>query len=72
MDERWKWMNVNTDEDRRNYRKQRKELKRTTEKAKEQYLENTSKEIMHFHRTDRYDLMCMKTKEIGWKETQGI
>jgi hypothetical protein len=21
---------------------------------------------------ERYDLMCMKTKELGWKETQGI
>ena len=27
---------------------------------------------MLFHRTDRYDLMYMKTKELGWKETQGI
>jgi len=27
---------------------------------------------MEFHRTGRYDLMQMKTKELGWKETQGI
>jgi len=27
---------------------------------------------MEFHRTGRYDLMYMKTKELGWKETQGI
>jgi hypothetical protein len=27
---------------------------------------------MEFQRTGRYDLMYMKTKELGWKETQGI
>ena len=26
---------------------------------------------MEFHRTSRYDLMYVKTKELGWKETQG-
>jgi hypothetical protein len=36
------------------------------------YLENICKEIMEFHRTGHYDLMYMKTKELGWKETQGI
>ena len=50
----------------------RNELKRATEKAKKEYLENTCTEIMEFHRTGRYDLMYMKTKELGWKDTQGI
>ena len=27
---------------------------------------------MEFQRTGRYGLMYMKTKELGWKETQGI
>ena len=27
---------------------------------------------MEFHRTGRYDLMYMKTKELGGKDTQGI
>ena len=27
---------------------------------------------MEFQRTGRYDLMYMKTKKLGWKETQGI
>jgi hypothetical protein len=31
-----------------------------------------SNEIMEFHRTGLYDLMHIKTKELGWKETQGI
>jgi len=47
-------------------------LKRATEQAKKEYLENTCTKIMEFHRTGRYDLMYMKTKELGWKETQGI
>ena len=41
-------------------------------KAKKEYLENACTEIMEFHRTGRYDLMYMKTKELGWKDTQGI
>ena len=66
MDEQRKWKNVNTEEGRR------KELKRATEKARKEYLENTCTEIMEFHRTGRYNLIYMKTKELGWKETQGI
>jgi hypothetical protein len=50
----------------------RNDLKRATEKAKTEYLENACTEIMEFHRTDRCDLMYMKTKELGSKETQGI
>ena len=65
-------MNVNTEERRRNYRRLRSELKRATEKEKKKYLENVCKEIMEFHRTGRYDLMYMKTKELGWKETEEI
>ena len=33
---------------------------------------STHVEIIEFHRTGRYDLIYMKTKELGWKETQGI
>ena len=57
MDKRRKWKNVNTEEGRRNYRRLRNELKRATEKAKKECLENTCKEIMEFHRTGPYDLM---------------
>jgi len=72
MEERRKGKNVNTKEGRRDYRGPRNELKRATEKVKKEYLENTCNEIMEFHRTGRSDLMYMKTKEPGWKETQGI
>jgi hypothetical protein len=50
----------------------RNELKSATEDAKKEYLENIRKEIMEFQRPGRYDLMYMKTKELDWKETQGI
>jgi hypothetical protein len=72
MDERRNWKNVNTEEGKRNYRRLRKELKRATETAKKKYLENTCTEIMEGQRICRYDFMYIKTKELGWKETQGI
>jgi len=72
IDERRKRKNVNTEEGRRKYRSLRNELKRATEKAKKEYLKNICQEIIEFHRTGRYDLMYMKTKELGWKGTQRI
>jgi len=72
IDERRKWKNVNTEEGKKNYRRLRNELKRATDKAKKEYLENICIEIMELQRTGRYDLMYMKTKELGWQETQGI
>ena len=72
MDERRKWKNVNTEEGRENYRRLRNELKRATDNAKKEYLENICNEIMEFQRTGRYDLMYTKTKQLGWKENQGI
>jgi len=72
MEERRKWRNDNTEEGRRNCRRLKNELKSATEKTKKEYLENTCKEIMEFHRTGCYDLMYMKTEELGCKEIQGI
>jgi uncharacterized membrane-anchored protein len=72
MDERRKWKNVNNEEGRKNYRKLRNKLKRATDNAKEEYLESVCDKIIGFQRTGRYDLMYMKTKELGWKENQGI
>ena len=72
MNERRKWKNVNIEEGRKNYRRLRNELKRATENAKMEYLENICNEIVEYQRTGRYNLMYMKTKELGWKETQGI
>jgi hypothetical protein len=72
MDERRKWKNVNTEEGRKNYRRLRNELNKATDNTKKEYLENICNAIMEFQRTGHYDLMYMKTKELGWKETQGI
>jgi hypothetical protein len=47
-------------------------LKRVTDNAKKEYLENISNEIMEVQRKGRYNLMYKKTKELGWKEIQEI
>jgi hypothetical protein len=62
MNERRKLKNVNTEEGRKKYRRLRKELKRDTEKARKEYLQNICNEIMEMQRTERYDLMYIKTK----------
>jgi len=72
MDERRKWKNANTEESSNNYRMLRNELKRVTVNAIKKYLEAICDEIMEFQRTGCYDLIYMKTKELGWKETQRI
>jgi hypothetical protein len=72
MDERRKLKNVNSEEGKKNYWRMRNELKRAIDNAKKEYLENICNKIMEFQRTGRYDLMYMKTKKLGWKETQGI
>ena len=48
MGERRKWKNVNTEESRKNYRRLRNELKRATDNAKKEYLENICNKIMEF------------------------
>jgi type I site-specific restriction endonuclease len=72
MHERRRWKNVNTEEGRKNYRRLRNELKKATDNAKKEYLENVCNEITEFQRTGRNDVMYIKTKELNWKETQGI
>jgi hypothetical protein len=57
---------------RKNYRRQRDELKRATDKAKKEYLESICDEIIEFQRIGRYVLTYMKKKELGWKENHGI
>ena len=47
-------------------------MKTTTDNAKKEYLENICNKIREFQRTGCNDLMYLKTKELGRKETQGI
>ena len=64
---------VNNEEGRKNYRKLRYELKiRNKNNNNKEYLERICDEIIEYQRTGRYDLMFMKTKELGLKESQGI
>jgi hypothetical protein len=62
-----KMMNVNNEEGRKHYRRLRNESKRATGKDNKEYLENICAEIVEFQRTGHYDLMCMKTQDLGWK-----
>jgi hypothetical protein len=39
---------------------------------KKEYLDRICDKIKEFQRTGCYDLRYMKTKEVGWKENQGI
>jgi hypothetical protein len=50
----------------------RNELKTATDNAKKEYLESICDEMIEFQRTGLYDLMYMKTKELGWKENHGM
>ena len=72
MGERRKWKNVNTEESRKNYGRLRNGLKRATDNAKKEYLENICNEIMEFRRTGRYELMGVKTKELGGRRPTGF
>jgi hypothetical protein len=47
-------------------------LRRVTDKAKLKYLERKCNEITELQRTERYDLMYRKTKELDRKETMGF
>jgi regulator of sigma D len=47
-------------------------LKKGTDNAKKEYLDNKCNEIIEFQSTGHYDLMYMKTKGPGWNEKHGI
>jgi hypothetical protein len=72
MDERRKWMSVNNEEERNNYRRLNNELRRATDKAKLEYLESKCDEITELQRTGRYDLMYRKANVLDRKEHNGI
>jgi hypothetical protein len=57
---------------RKNYRRLRNELKSATDNAMKDCIEIICDEIIEFPRTGHYDLMYMKTKELGWKQNHGI
>jgi hypothetical protein len=71
MDEQMKRKNVNN-EGRKNHRRLMNKLKRATDKAKKEYLHSIQDEVMELQRTEHYDLMYKKTKELGCKDNHGI
>jgi hypothetical protein len=72
LDEQRKWKRVNTEEERKPYRRLNNELRRATDKAKLEYLESNCDEITELQRTGWYDLMYRKVKELNRKENNGI
>jgi len=56
----------------KHYTRVRNNLARGTDKAKKEYLESIWHDVLEFQRTGHYDLMYMKTNELGWKENHGI
>ncbi|KDR19616.1 hypothetical protein L798_06492 [Zootermopsis nevadensis] len=57
---------------RQKYRRLNNELRRETDKAREDYINEVCDEIMTLQRIGRYDLMYAKAKELGWKENTRI
>ena len=66
MEERRKWRHQSTEEAKKEYRRLNNKLRRTTEKAREEWWENQCKEIEELQRKGRYD----KIYEIVKKSTK--
>ncbi len=64
MEERRKWKNSGTTEGKARYRKLNNELRRITDKAKEDWLTEQCKEIEELNRRGRSDLMYRKVKDV--------
>jgi hypothetical protein len=71
MDERRKWKSVNNEMGRLKYRKLNNELRRETEKARQQWLESECEAIEDLEKRGRYDLMYGKVKELVWLKRKG-
>ena len=72
MEERRKWMNINTEEVKRNYRKLNNELRR--EAFKEEWMKQKCEEIEELERKVIYDLMKREVKSLdyGKKNRKGM
>ena len=64
MDERRKWKNKRTEEGNRMYRKLNNQLRRETDRAREQWLEEQCTEMEELERIGRHDLLYEKGKQI--------
>lgn len=68
MNERRKWKNVSTEEGKRKYRKLNNELRRETDKAREQWTKEKCDDIERLEKEGRYDLMHKVAMELVFKE----
>ena len=75
MEKRRKWKNINTKDAKRNYRKLNNELRRETNRAKEEWMKQKKcEEIEELERKGRFDLMYREVKSLdyGKKSRKGM
>lgn len=72
MNERRRWKNVDTEEGRVRYRKLNNELRRETDKARENWWMEACEELEEMDKRGRSDLMYVKVKEITRTKKTGI
>ena len=71
MDERRKWKHQNTDSAKQEYRRLNNKLRRTTEKAREQWWDNQCRELEELQRMGRYDKVYENVKKITRRSNTG-
>ena len=73
-EERRKLKNINTEEAKRNYRKLNNELRRETNKPKEEWTKQKCEEIEEIERKGRHDLMYREVNsfDYGKKSIKGM
>jgi exonuclease III len=71
MEERRMWKSRNSEEGRKNYRKLNNELRRETEKAKEEWWNNECKELEDLDQRGRSDLVYSKVRKLTESKKSG-
>jgi hypothetical protein len=69
MDERRKWKNVDTPDGKAAYNKLNNELRRVTDKAREDWWDSECSELEEQDKRGRSDLVYAKVKQLTWKST---
>jgi hypothetical protein len=64
MDDRRKWKAVNSDDGRKNYSRLNNELRRVTDKAREEWWKKECEELEKLNKMGRTDMMYAKVKEV--------
>uniref|UniRef100_A0A8D8XS53 Craniofacial development protein 2 n=1 Tax=Cacopsylla melanoneura TaxID=428564 RepID=A0A8D8XS53_9HEMI len=72
MEQRRQWKNVNTDEGRKQYKKMNNELRRETDKAREQWMQKQCERIEELEKLCKIEEMYQVVKTITAKKTNVI